>query len=123
MPHPAVTPAVHAPAPLQPAALVWDALAAALVHVALRQIVSAAGYVQAVALAEVHCPAQDVPAPAQAPRAPCGLPAGTCAQVPSDAVRSHAMHVSVQGPLQKTPPTQNPDWHWVAPWHGRPLPI
>jgi len=79
--------------------------------------------VQAVALAGVHCPPQLVPAPAHVPRAPCGLPAGTCAQVPSDAVRSQAMHCSVQGVLQQTPSTQKPDWHWFAPWQGRPLPI
>ena len=29
----------------------------------------------------------------------------------------------MQGALQQTPSTQNPDWHWLALWQGRPLPI
>jgi len=33
------------------------------------------------------------------------------------------MHCSEQGALQQTPSTQNPDWHWLPPWEGRPLPI
>jgi hypothetical protein len=92
-------------------------------QLALRQTVSAAGYVHDVALAAVHCPAQRVPAPAQAGRAPCGLPATTGLQVPSAALVSHAMHCSPQGALQQTPSTQNPDWHCPASWHGKPLPI
>jgi hypothetical protein len=117
------TPAVQLPAPSQPAALVCEALAAPFAQLALRQIMPPPGYVQAVALAAVHCPPHVDPTPAQPERPPCGLPAGTCAHVPSDAVRSQAMHCSVQGALQHTPSTQKPDWHWLAPWQGRPLPI
>src|SRR5437773_2178133 len=123
MPQPLVTAAPQDPWPSQVAAAVCIALLAPLAQLALRQTISAAGYVHDVALAAVHCPPQLVPPPAQGPRAPCGSPATTGLQVPSAALVSQAMHCSVQGALQQTPSTQNPDWHCPASWHARPLPI
>src|SRR4051794_36013705 len=109
MPQDVATPALQAPPPSQPAALICEAVAAPFAQLALRQIVPAPGYVQAVALAAVHWPPHIAPAPAHADRPPCGLPAWTCVHVPSDAVESQAMHCSVQGVLQQTPSTQKPD--------------
>ena len=104
-----MTAAPHVPRPSQLAAAVCVALLTPFAQLALRQTVSAAGYVHDVALAAVHWPAQLLPAPPQAGRAPCGSPAATWLQVPSAALVSHAMHCSVQGALQQTPSTQNPD--------------
>jgi len=111
MPQLLVTAAPQAPAPSQLAAAVCVALLGPFMQLALRQMVSAAGNVQALAFAAVHCPAQPVPAPAHPGRIPCGLPAVTGLQVPRAALVSHARHCSVHGVLQQTPSAQKPDWH------------
>jgi hypothetical protein len=62
-----------------------------------------------VALAGEHWPPQSGSVAVQGARPPCGLPDGTCPQVPSNPATSQAMHCSVQAALQQTPSTQNPD--------------
>jgi hypothetical protein len=66
-----------------------------------------AGYVHCVALCDVHCPPQPVPAPVHCVRvAPWGPPTVTWVHCPKLLGMSQASHVSVHAELQQYPSTQ-----------------
>lgn len=104
------------PAPLQPA----RAVNVAPEQLAARQVTSSPAYVQAVAEADVHEPAQ-APLPAQAARVPCGGPVATCVQVPIDVPTSQALHRSAHASLQQTESTQCCEAHSDDCAQGDPL--
>jgi hypothetical protein len=115
-PHDIVAGAAQLPAPLQPA----RGMNVAPEQLADRQVKSSPAYVQAVADAAVHDPAQ-APLPAQGARVPCGGPLVTCVQVPIDAPTSQARHRSAQASLQQTESTQCCEAHSDDCAQGEPL--
>jgi hypothetical protein len=66
-----------------------------------------------------HEPPHTLPSVEHGARPPTGcVLAGAGEQVPAEPARLHAWHWPVHAPLQHTPSTQKPDWHWLLPLHS-----